>query len=127
VQGFQRRVTRVPFSLVLDGTFQRDVIIEASDLEHAACGELLPVDLHLAAGELLDAAQLQALEALAAAALADGKSEVVVNVSSQATAAALGVEVSPTMRRARLGAGASASSGAGGRIDVSGGRWRDRR
>jgi hypothetical protein len=123
VAGFLRSTVRVPFSLVLDGRFERTVVIEPSDLEHASCGEVLPIDLHLAAGELLDGDGLAVLEALAAAAFARGDSTVTLHMSSRAAAAAVVVDVPATIRRPESIEGSSAETG---RINVSGGRWRDR-
>jgi hypothetical protein len=124
VSGFLRTVVRVPFSLVLDGSFERSVVIEPSDLADATCGEVMPIDLHLSASELLDAEGLRTLEGLATAALARGDGEVTVHVSSRSAAAAVVVDVPAAIRRPDA---VGADAGDASSIDVSGGRWRDRR
>ncbi|MBM4279242.1 MAG: hypothetical protein FJ137_00290 [Deltaproteobacteria bacterium] len=119
VEGFYRSVVRVPFSLVLDGAFERSVVLSPDEFADLGADEVLPLDLHLSASELLDAEGLAALDAIAAAALARGEREVTMHVSARTTAAAVGVTVQSTVQRParRLATG-------GSRIDVSG-RWRD--
>jgi hypothetical protein len=89
----------VPFTLVLDGGFQRDVILDDDGLAAAAEGNVLPIDLHLATSELLDDDGMARLEALAADAVAQGASSVTLAVSAERTAEVLGVEMKSTVRR----------------------------
>ncbi len=119
VQGFRRSVVRVPFTLVLDGSFERSVVLEADDVAGVGADECLPIDLHLAAGELLDGAGLTALEQLAATALARGEPEATMHVSARTAAAVVGVEVKSTVRRPQRPIHAGGHAG-GSRIDVSG-------
>jgi hypothetical protein len=61
---------------------------------------------------------------LATAALARGDGEVTVHVSSRSAAAAVVVDVPAAIRRPDA---VDSDAGAASSIDVSGGRWRDRR
>jgi uncharacterized protein YjbI with pentapeptide repeats len=121
VGGYARAVVRVPFSLVLDGSFERSVILDAEDVGSVGVDEVLPIDLHLAAGELLDGEGLRTLEAVAVDALAHGEQEATVRVSARSTAAVVGVDVKSTIQRPHR----PVRSG-GSRIDVSGGRFREK-
>ena len=120
-EGFRRSVVRVPFTLVLDGAFERSVVLEGDDVVGVGANEVLPIDLHLAAGELLDGDGLKTLEGLAATALAHGDPEATMHFSARTTAAVVGVEVKATMSRPRRPIHAG-----GSRIDVSGSRLRQK-
>jgi hypothetical protein len=120
VEGFRRSVVRVPFSLVLDGTFHRSVEIDADEIAGVGENEVLPIDLHLSASELFDAQGLRALESVATEALARGEPEATLHVSSGAVSGAVSVQVPATIRRPKRPIASQ-----GNRLDVRG-RWRDK-
>jgi hypothetical protein len=115
VEGFHRSVVRVPFTLVVDASFERSVAIEPEDLLGLGAGDVLPLDLHVSTSELFDDDSLQELDEVAAAALARGESDVTLQVSARTAASVVGVQVPSTVHRP-----VRAEAGPGRRIDVRG-------
>ena len=90
----------VPFTLVMDGAFEREVMLSSDDIAAVGLGEIMPIDLHVSAADLFDNTRLQALEAIAAAAVAEKTGEAVsLSVSSVQSSAATTVSVPGSIRR----------------------------
>ena len=89
VHGLRRTVVQVPFTLVVDGDFTREVLLSSDDIAGVGCGDVLPIDLHMSAAELFDGNRLQRLEEIARAAAAsdDDDATVSLQVTSSQTAA----------------------------------------
>ena len=98
--GLRRSVIYVPFTLVMDGAFEREVMLSSDDIAAVGLGEIMPIDLHVSAADLFDNTRLQALEAIAAAAVAEKTGEAVsLSVSSVQSSAATTVSVPGSIRR----------------------------
>ena len=101
VHGLRRTVVQVPFTLVVDGDFTREVLLSSDDIAGVGCGDVLPIDLHMSAAELFDGNRLQRLEEIARAAAAsdDDDATVSLQVTSSQTAASTTVTVPGSIRR----------------------------
>ena len=100
-QGLRRSVVQVPFSLVVDGGFEREVLLTSEAIAGVGCGEVMPIDLHMSAAELFDSQRLTDLEQIAKDAVAsdDDDASVLLHVSGSQTAAASTVSVPGSIRR----------------------------
>ena len=96
----RRAIVNVPFSLVADGSFHREVVLGADDIASVGDGDVMPLDLHLSASELLDTDRLAELEAVAKDAVAkDDEATVIVPVPQKATAEAATVKVQGSIKK----------------------------
>ncbi|MDP2342548.1 MAG: hypothetical protein Q8O67_16445 [Deltaproteobacteria bacterium] len=99
-KGLRRSVVNVPFSLVVDGAFEREVVLTSDDIAGVGCGDVMPIDLHMSAAELLDGERLQTLEEIARDAVrTDDDASVSLKVTGSQTAAATTVSVPGSIKR----------------------------
>ena len=99
--GTRRAVVQVPFSLVIDGSFDREVLLSSGDIGGVGCGEVMPIDLHLSTDDLFDSERLDTLAEIARKAVArdDVDAAVSMQVTGSQTAAATTVTVPGSIRR----------------------------
>jgi len=90
----RRATVNVPFSLVVDGSFSLEVIVDAASIAAVGDGEVMPIDLHLATSALLSDARLVGLEESAVAALASETPSVSMSLSNVGAAADVRVPAS---------------------------------
>jgi hypothetical protein len=90
----RRATVNVPFSLVVDGSFSLEVIVDDASIAAVGDGEVMPIDLHLATSALLSDARLVGLEESAVAALASETPSVSMSLSNVGAAADVRVPAS---------------------------------
>jgi hypothetical protein len=118
IEGFRRDLVAVPFTLVIDGTFERNVELSEDDVAGVGEDGVLPIDLRLATSELLDDDALRKLRELAERSVERGESTTTMRIA--APKSALGVEIKSSLQRTDRPVGATGKT-----IDVRGGRLRD--
>lgn len=93
----RRATVNVPFSLVVDGSFSLEVVVDAASIAAVGEGEVMPLDLHLATSALLSDARLVGLERSAVAALATKTPSVSMSLTN--VGAAADVQVPASIKR----------------------------